>query len=112
MKLMLLVVALVLSGFSAFATPGENKLISPDSVRVVGNEVVVTFTIPCQYDDWSAVVMTNDDTGDQLVAVGVVVSMQERNCKGGPPKQFEARVNPRVFGYEPVAEGFVPMEVQ
>ncbi len=110
----LTIVALAFS-VSAHALPGGNRLVSPDSVKLLdAAKLEIRYTLPCQTDDSSSVVMASDDTGDREVAVGVVASLDERNCKSGPLKSFKRTVNPKDSGYD-CAGGecsFRPMPVE
>ena len=85
---------------NAFAIPRQNKLIQPDTVEIVNKtKLKVTYTIPCIIGDAVGIVMTNDDSGDQVVTVGVVYSVPERNCRKGPKKTFTQTVDPSDYGY-------------
>ncbi|MGE3973504.1 MAG: hypothetical protein AB7F59_03150 [Bdellovibrionales bacterium] len=119
MKQFISALLLICSSFSnAYAVPHQNKLIQPDSVKVVDKtKLKVTYTLPCIIGDAVGIVMTNDDSGDQVVAVGVVYSAQERNCRKGPNKTYSQTVDPSDYGYTFPSEefselAFEPMPVE
>jgi hypothetical protein len=93
---------------SALAIPHGNILVTPDRVSKAQGRIRVEYTIPCTMNDASRVVMSNDDTGDQVVAVGVVVSLEDRNCHPGPARRFTETVDPKAHGYS-IGDEFEPM---
>lgn len=95
------------------ADPGDNRLISPDKVtRLKSGLVKVTYTLPCSLNDWTRIVMSSDDSGDRVAAVGVVYSAEKRNCKSsGGTHVFTEIANPKAFGYPSKEVEFKPMEV-
>jgi hypothetical protein len=97
---------------AAWAVPANNVLIQPQSVKLLDNgTIAVTFRSPCTHSiDWTGFVLTNDDSGDCEVAVGVVVPMS--HCRlVGETLQTEI-VNPARYGYERhVDTSYVPMQV-
>ena len=108
-----LAVGLILSA-SAFAIPHENTLVTVDRVELKPNgKLLVSYTLPCRYDDSSQIIMNSDDTGDLAVAVGVIYSAEKRNCGPGPAKQFTREIDPSRFGYTAGPDvTFEPMPVR
>ena len=113
MKLLNLTLAalFLLASSHAFAEPKKNKLIRPDKVELKTNGLLdVTFTLPCEYADSVSIVLSNDDTGDRVVAVGVVYSAHYRNCRAAAPQQFTQEVGVEAYGTDGVT--FVPMDIE
>jgi hypothetical protein len=114
MRIFVLALCVLAFSTSAFAVPSDLKLIRPKKLdRVQGKKLKITFELPCSNDeatDWSRVVMTNDDSGDMLGVVAMVVPMD--GCKKGPPQDFTMVVNPEDHGYAlgrgPVSNYFKP----
>ncbi len=96
----------------AVAVPSDLKLVSPTSVVVVSKTALrVTYKLPCKNNDVTQAVLLNDDSGDNVVAVGVVYSAEERNCGQSTLKTFSERVNVTARGYSTEETTFEPVKI-
>jgi hypothetical protein len=117
MKMLIFLLAVLCLNQLALAVPRSMTLASPQKIEILNKEKLIrlTFELKCQSEyalDWSRVVMTNDDEGDQAVAIGLVHSWD--NCKENDPMtKHELLVDPTEHGYSinNVPGGFQPMNL-
>lgn len=109
MKAQLLILALVAAPSFSFAVPSKNKLISPETVTLTRNgKLKIAFSLPCEYDDSVGFVTTYDDSGDRVVAVGVVYS--KGVCRPARLKKFIREIDTEFANESDTA--FEPMDVE
>ena len=99
----LLILAVLLPSMATWAIPFENVLKSVETVELVGEQLKVSYKLPCTDDNFSQLVFMSDDTGDQSVGVGIVYSLEARNCRAdGKLHSFTKFLSkfPNAYAYE------------
>lgn len=114
-KICLLVVSTFIFSSSVFATPSSMTLASPTRIQRIGvNMLKLTFMLPCSGEyalDWSKIVMTHDDSGDQVAAVGLVYSASEGTCAPSTKlKKYTLEIDPAEYGYKITSKGTADFE--
>ena len=98
-----LILCIILQTATAWSIPSENVLKSVETVELVGEQLKVSYKLPCTDDNFSQLVFMSDDTGDQSVGVGIVYSLEARNCRAdGKLHSFTKFLSkfPNAYAYE------------
>jgi len=115
MKNIMLLSLIAFTSAISFAYPSQFKLVAPSKITKVGNVLKLEVQLSCANSDaidWSQPVMSYDDSGDQVVVVGVAIAMSQCNrSSSGKVKTYTLEVDPNSLGY-PIHTEFQAIEVE